>query len=191
MTPGWTHVESLGPRALVFALAAAASFALLVAPAAAIALMLAVFAAVALPRVRPQHVLVAAVVYLPFENQALTYAPEGWAPFIRYAPEALIDLAVILVVMGNLERVWTGLGQVRWPLALSSLAGSLPSSGRGSRRRRFPLAFAASCVFCLFCSSPCSLEGQIGTRACTVALSDRRAGRGCDHRAPGVRRRTG
>ena len=131
MTPGWTHVESLGPRALVFALAAAASFALLVAPAAAIALILAVFAAIALPRVRPQHVLVAIVVYMPFENQVLTYAPAGWTPFIRYAPEALIDLAVILVVMGNLERVWTGLGRLRWPLALllTSWLGSVIWSG--------------------------------------------------------------
>jgi hypothetical protein len=131
VTPGWTHVESLGPRALVFALAAAASFALLVAPAAAIALILAVFAAIALPRVRPQHVLVAIVVYMPFENQVLTYAPAGWTPFIRYAPEALIDLAVILVVMGNLERVWTGLGRLRWPLALllTSWLGSVIWSG--------------------------------------------------------------
>ena len=62
--------------------------------------------------------LVALLLYMPFENQALTYAPGGWTPFVRYAPEALIDLAVILVVFGNLERVWTGLGRLRWPLVL-------------------------------------------------------------------------
>ena len=114
----WALGELAGPNLLVPLLAVAATVALVFEPMAAVALVLAVFAAIALPRLQPEHVLVALLLYMPFENQALTYAPGGWTPFVRYAPEALIDLAVILVVFGNLERVWTGLGRLRWPLVL-------------------------------------------------------------------------
>lgn len=113
----WTLGELAGPNLLVAVLAAGATVALVFAPMAAVALVIAVFVAIALPRLQPQHVLVALLVYMPFENQALTYAPGGWTPFVRYAPEALIDLAVILVVLGNLDRVWAGLGRLRVPLA--------------------------------------------------------------------------
>ena len=114
----WALGELAGPNLAVPLLAAAATVALVFAPMAAVALLLAVFGAIALPRLQPQHVLVALLLYMPFENQALTYAPGGWTPFVRYAPEALIDLAVILVVFGNLERLWAGLGRLRLPLAL-------------------------------------------------------------------------
>jgi hypothetical protein len=113
----WAFNDLNGARLAVIMLAGAATFALVAAPSAALALVLVVFAAIALPRMRPQHFLAAVIVYMPFENQALTYAPASWAPFVRYAPEALIDLAVLLIVFGNLNRVFTGLGRLRWPLA--------------------------------------------------------------------------
>jgi hypothetical protein len=150
----WALGELAGPNLVVATLAGAATVALVFAPMAAIALIIAVFVAIALPRLQPQHVLVALLVYMPFENQALTYAPGGWTPFVRYAPEALIDLAVILVVFGNLERVWTGLGRLRWPLALllsswlasaiwSGIAASTAFIGARSELRFLPLLLVA------------------------------------------------
>ena len=155
MTLRWAFAELYGPRLVIIGLAAAAALALVVAPAAALALVVVVCAAVVLPRVRPQHFVAAVLVYLPFENQALTYAPQGWAPFIRYAPEVLIDLALILVLVTNPNRVFTRLGKVRWPLAFllaawvasvvwSGVALSTASIGFRSELRFLPLLLLAA-----------------------------------------------
>jgi hypothetical protein len=155
VTLRWAFAELYGPRLIVIGLAAGAAVALVVAPAAALALVAVVCAAVVLPRVRPQHFVAAVLVYLPFENQALTYAPQGWAPFIRYAPEVLIDLALILVLVTNPNRVFTRLGKVRWPLAFllaawvasvvwSGVALSTASIGFRSELRFLPLLLLAA-----------------------------------------------
>ena len=139
---------------LVLVLSGAAALALVIAPAAALALVLVVFAALFLPRFRPEHLLAAVLAYLPFENQVLTYAPENATPFIRYAPEILIDLAVLLIVFGNLDRVLTGLGKLRWPLALlfstwlasavwAGVSLTTASIGFRSELRFLPLLFVA------------------------------------------------
>jgi hypothetical protein len=155
VTLRWAFAELYGPRLIVIGLAAGAAVALVVAPAAALALVVVVCAAVVLPRVRPQHFVAAVLVYLPFENQALTYAPQGWAPFIRYAPEVLIDLTLILVLVTNPNRVYTRLGKVRWPLAFllaawvasvvwSGVALSTASIGFRSELRFLPLLLLAA-----------------------------------------------
>jgi hypothetical protein len=139
---------------VVLVLSGAAALALVIAPAAALALVFVVFAALFLPRFRPEHLLAAVLAYLPFENQALTYAPANATPFIRYSPEILIDLAVLLIVFGNLDRVLTGLGKLRWPLALlistwlasavwAGIALTTASIGFRSELRFLPLLFVA------------------------------------------------
>jgi hypothetical protein len=139
---------------VVLLLSGAAAAALVVAPAAALALVLVVFAALFLPRLRPEHVLAAVIAYLPFENQALTYGPTSATPFIRYAPEILIDLAVLLIVFGNLDRVLSGLGKLRWPIAVllatwlasavwAGVAWTTASIGLRSELRFLPLLFVA------------------------------------------------
>jgi len=139
---------------LVLALSGAAAAALVVAPSAALALILVVFAALFLPRLRPEHLLAAVLAYLPFENQALTYAPPGSTPFVRYGPEILIDLAVLLIVFGRIDRVLEGLGKLRWPLALllatwlasavwAGVAFTTASIGFRSELRFLPLLFVA------------------------------------------------
>jgi hypothetical protein len=66
-------------------------------------------------RVPLRYLVVALLVYLPLEPTLLTYLPAALGPVLRYAPEALLDIAVLWRVLPNRARLRRSLRPVALP----------------------------------------------------------------------------
>ena len=141
------------PRGLLVA-AAVASVAFvpltLRAPMLALALPAGVLALVAVARLDPRYAIAGVLAFLPVQELVVSHAPGPAALAVRYGPELVLDVLLLVVVARRPAEIWRRLGPIALPLGallafwiLTALWNALPAStavvGLRSELRFLPL----------------------------------------------------